>query len=175
MRNTGRELSFTLRSRTSLPSTLDILGPILRQLNEAATSGKGHYLRRGLAAVSPPLVLLDTNALMMPFQFSLDLEDELVRLLGEYRAAVPSSVIRELEGLSSGHATARAALQFATRFPVIDVEGVGDEALLALAQAEEAAVLTNDRDLRRRLRKAHLPVIYLRERSRLEAVGLPLG
>ncbi|MCJ2531096.1 MAG: hypothetical protein LN413_02090 [Candidatus Thermoplasmatota archaeon] len=125
--------------------------------------------------MSQPLILLDTNALMMPFQFSLDLEDELIRLLGEYRAAVPSSVIRELEGLSSTHSTARAALQFATRFPVIDVEGVGDDALLSLAQAEGAAVLTNDRDLRRRLRKANLPVIYLRERSRLEAVGLPPG
>ncbi len=125
--------------------------------------------------MSPPLILLDTNALMMPFQFSLNLEDELVRLLGEHRAVVPSSVIRELERLSSTHSTAKAALQFAARFRVIDVEGVGDDALLALAQAEGAAVLTNDRDLRRRLRKANLPVIYLRGRSRLEAVGLPPG
>lgn len=112
---------------------------------------------------------------MMPFQFALDLEEELVRLLGEHRAAVPSSVIRELEGLSSGNSTAKAALRFATRFPVIGVEGAGDDALFALAQAEGAAVLTNDRDLRRRLREAHLPVIYLRERSRLEVQGLPPG
>lgn len=125
--------------------------------------------------MSPPLILLDANALMMPFQFALDLEEELVRLLGEHRAAVPSSVIRELEGLSSTQSTAKAALQFAARFPVIEVEGVGDDALFSLAQAERAAVLTNDRDLRRRLREAELPVIYLRERSRLEAVGFPPG
>jgi rRNA-processing protein FCF1 len=125
--------------------------------------------------VPPILILLDTNALMMPFQFSLDLEDELVRLLGEHRAAVPSSVIRELEGLGPSNPTAKAALQFASRFPVMDVEGEGDDAVLALARAEGAAVLTNDRDLRRRLRGADLPVIFLRERSRLDAVGLPPG
>lgn len=125
--------------------------------------------------MSPPLILLDTNALMMPFQFSLDLEDELRRLFGEYRVAVPSSVIRELEGLSPANSAAKAALKFATRFPMIEVEGTGDEALLALAKGEKAAVLTNDRGLRRRLREVDLPVIYLRERSRLEAVGLPPG
>ncbi|MFQ5920159.1 MAG: PIN domain-containing protein [Thermoplasmata archaeon] len=123
----------------------------------------------------PPLVLLDANALMMPFQFALDLEDELVRLLGEYRAAVPTSVVRELEDLAPSNSTAKAALQLASRFPVMAVEGEGDDALLALARAEGAAVLTNDRALRRRLREADLPVIYLRERSRLEAVGLPPG
>ena len=125
--------------------------------------------------MSPLLILLDANALMMPFQFALDLEQELVRLLGAYRAAVPSSVIRELEDLSSGNPKARAALRFAARFPAIKAEGVGDDALFALALAEGAAVLTNDRDLRRRLRAAKLPVIYLRERSRLEALGLPPG
>ncbi|MFQ5552139.1 MAG: PIN domain-containing protein [Thermoplasmata archaeon] len=125
--------------------------------------------------MSSPLVLLDANALMMPFQFSLDLEDELTRLLGDYRVAVPRSVIHELEGLSPTNATAKAALKFATRFPVIEVEGVGDAVLLALARAEGAAVLTNDRGLRTRLREEGLPVIYLRERSRLEGIGFPAG
>jgi rRNA-processing protein FCF1 len=125
--------------------------------------------------VSPPLILLDANALMMPFQFSLDLEGELTGLLGEYDLAVPSSVLRELEGLSPANPTARAALKFAARFRVIEVDGTGDEALLELAQAQGAGVLTNDRALRQRLRKAGLPVIYLRERSRLEAVGFLSG
>ena len=123
----------------------------------------------------PPLILLDANALMMPFQFALDLEQELVRLLGAYRAAVPTSVLRELEDLSSGNPKAKAALRFAARFPAMEVEGIGDDAVFALALAEGAAVLTNDRELRRRLRAAKLPVIYLRERSRLEALGLPPG
>ena len=123
----------------------------------------------------PILVLLDANALMMPFQFTLDLEDELVRLLGDYRAAVPSSVVHELEGLASSNPAAKAALQLASRFPVMKVAGRGDDAVLDLARSEGAAVVTNDRNLRRRLREVNLPVIYLRERSRLEAVGLPPG
>lgn len=125
--------------------------------------------------MTSPLILLDTNALLMPFQFSLDLEGELRRLLGDYRAAVPSSVLHELLRLAKTNSRARAALKFAARFRVIEVEGAGDEAILSLARAEGAAVLTNDRDLRRRLREAGLPVIYLRERARLEAVGLPPG
>lgn len=122
-----------------------------------------------------PLVLLDANALMMPFQFSLDLEEELVRLLGTPEIRVPTSVLRELDRLSGGSSEARAARSLADRFPALPVEGKGDDALLAAAKAHEAVVVTNDRRLRARLREWGLPVIYLRERSRLEGEGLPLG
>ncbi|MDX1534422.1 MAG: twitching motility protein PilT [Thermoplasmata archaeon] len=125
--------------------------------------------------MAPPVVLLDANALMMPFQFPIDLEGELVRLFGQVTAKVPSSVLRELERLAPANATAKAALRFAARFPVLEVEGEGDDALLALARTEGAAVLTNDKALRRRVREAGLPVVFLRERSRLEAVGRPPG
>ena len=121
------------------------------------------------------MVLLDANALMMPFQFPIDLEGELVRLFGQVTAKVPSSVLRELERLAPANATAKAARRFAARFPVLEVEGEGDDALLALARTEGAAVLTNDKALRRRVREAGLPVVFLRERSRLEAVGRPPG
>ncbi|MCJ2520329.1 MAG: twitching motility protein PilT [Candidatus Thermoplasmatota archaeon] len=120
------------------------------------------------------LVLLDANALMIPFQFSVDLEGELARLLGEYEAVVPSSVLKELEGLSKSGGKAKAALRLAKRYRSLHVQGAGDDALLAAARKRSAAVLTNDRDLRRRLREADLPVIFLRGRSRLEAEGIPL-
>lgn len=133
-----------------------------------------------MAPPSPPLVarvpvLLDANALMMPFQFSLDLEGELRRLLGDPEIRVPSSVLAELERLGRTRGEARAALRLASRYPVIEVEGRGDEALLEAAQEHDAVVVTNDRGLRRRLRSANVPVIYLREKSRLAGEGLPLG
>ena len=35
-------------------------------------------------------VVLDANALMMPFEYKINLDLELLRLLGEYEAYVPS-------------------------------------------------------------------------------------
>lgn len=120
-------------------------------------------------------VLLDANALLMPFQFSLDLEGELRRLLGTPRILVPSSVLEELDRLAATKRVARAARLLAERFEVVDVPGRGDDALVEAARARGAVVVTNDRRLRRRLREAGLPVIYLRERSRLEGEGLPVA
>lgn len=128
-----------------------------------------------LPCVAPVPVLLDANALMMPFQFSVDLEDELRRLLGNPDVRVPSSALRELERLAQTQSQARAALRLAARYPVIEVEGRGDEAILAAARERGAVVVTNDRELRKRLRSADVPVIYLREKSRLAGEGLPLG
>lgn len=120
------------------------------------------------------VVLLDANALMMPFQFSIDLEGELTRLLGVYDLIIPSSVLEEIKGLSGTDRRARAALDLASRYSVIEVEGRGDDAIIAAAQPAKAAVVTNDRGLRRRLKEAGLPVIYMRGKARLEAEGLPI-
>ncbi len=118
------------------------------------------------------IVLLDTNALLMPFQFSIDLEGELKRLLGEHEVLVPSSSLEELRRLSKTSRKARAALQLTDRFRTVEVKGRGDDALLEAAKEREAIVLTNDRKLRRRLREAGLPVVFLRGRGKLEAHGI---
>ncbi|MDF2956371.1 MAG: rRNA-processing protein FCF1 [Candidatus Alkanophagales archaeon MCA70_species_2] len=46
-----------------------------------------------------------------------------------------------------------------------------DEALIRLAKQRGAAVLTNDSKLRRKLLKEGVPVVYLREKSKLEERG----
>ena len=46
------------------------------------------------------IVILDTNALMMLFEFSIDLESELNRLLGANSIFVPTTVLDELKFLS---------------------------------------------------------------------------
>ncbi len=122
--------------------------------------------------VDTVLVLLDANALLMPFQFSIELEEELTRLLGAYEIAVPSSVVAELESLVWSDRRAKAALDLASRYPVMETEGSGDAAILAVAKRTQAAVLTNDRVLRKQLREAGLPVIYLRGKTKLEAEGI---
>ena len=54
-------------------------------------------------------VLLDTNALMMPSQFRIDLFEELRDLLGSYEPVVLTDVVNELKRLSGGHGKDAAA------------------------------------------------------------------
>lgn len=55
-------------------------------------------------------VVLDTNALLMPYQFDINIEKELNRLLGVCRIIVPRSVVEEVEKLAEkGGETGRAA------------------------------------------------------------------
>ena len=45
-------------------------------------------------------VILDSSAVMMLFEFSIDLEDELTRLLGGYHVILPRPIVDELRFLS---------------------------------------------------------------------------
>src|SRR5207247_5187201 len=56
-------------------------------------------------------VVLDANALLLPFQFRVNLEAELRRLLGEHEILVPSAVLDELKGLARSLREARSALK----------------------------------------------------------------
>ena len=116
------------------------------------------------------IVILDSNALFIPFKFGVDLEKELSRLLGSCRIVVPSSVIKELKNLADHDA--KAPLALAQRYETIQNEGNGDDAILKMAKKMNGIVVTNDKDLKKRLRGEKLPVIYLRGKNRLEMVGL---
>ena len=132
----------------------------------------GRYSERGagMTGSGRPIVLLDANALMMPFQFSINLDAELQRALPGCEPVVPSTVLGELESLaaSGGPREARAALELARRYRVVEAEGRGDRTLLSAAKRLGAAILTNDASLRRRAREMGLRVVYMRGRSHLE-------
>lgn len=120
-------------------------------------------------------VLLDTNALMMPVQFRIDIFDELRSLLGGYEPLVLRDVVHELEGLARGSgndaAAARAGLMFAGRCTIVEDRSAApsvDERVAAYAAAEECMVVTNDRRLRDTLLAAGVPVIALRNQKKLE-------
>ena len=120
----------------------------------------------------PRLVLLDSNALMMPFQFRVNLEAELNRLLGNPDIAVPGPVVAELTILADRDRHARAALRLAHRYRTIDAPGSADDTLLDLALAHRAVVVTNDQPLLERLRTSGVPRIFLRSRNHLVGEGL---
>lgn len=119
-------------------------------------------------------VVLDTNALMMPYQYGINIEKELTRLLGICRIIVPRTVVEEIEKLSEQEGkTGRAAklgLSIIKKrgFRLVETENVGDDGVLETAIKMDAAILTNDKELKNKARELSLPVIYLRGGTRLE-------
>jgi rRNA-processing protein FCF1 len=111
-------------------------------------------------------VILDTNVLLMHMEYRINLEDELTRLLGAYEILIPSAVIWELRGISNEYS--KLALKFIEKYRIIDSVKKGDEAILSLALHLNAVVVTNDRELRAKLKEHDLKVIYIRQRSYLE-------
>jgi rRNA-processing protein FCF1 len=108
----------------------------------------------------PKSIVLDANALLMPFQFKINLDKELKRLFGEVPVFVPSSVLGELGNALDK--SAKAALALARKYHIAETEYSGDDAVMDVAMRHEAAVVTNDRELIRRLRAKRIPIIRLR-------------
>jgi rRNA-processing protein FCF1 len=126
-------------------------------------------------------VILDSNALFVPLEFKMDIFEELRRLLNrnvEY--VLLSPVKHELEVLAAGdEPKTRRQASFALRLaekcrlvPVEDRKEQTDDAIVRIAKTWNTPVFTNDRVLKRRLRDISVPVIYLRQKSRLDIDGL---
>lgn len=127
-------------------------------------------------------VILDTNFLFIPIQFSVDIFEELERVVGgSIQCVVPSAVVRELMLISedskpSFKREVDFAISLIKRCEQVDTaprpgETV-DEVIVRLAEEWGCLVATNDSDLRKLLRKKGVPVVYLRQRSHLEVDGI---
>ena len=116
--------------------------------------------------------ILDANALRMPFQFRVNLDTELKRLLGECEIVVPEPVLGELEIQAGEDRRAKAALRLAGKYRPVPAQGRGDDAVIEVAKATGGVVVTNDAALLDRLRKLRIPRITLRSRNHLVLEGL---
>jgi len=118
-------------------------------------------------------VILDSSAIMMLFEFSIDLEDELTRLLGVYHIIVPSPIVKELEFLSKNGTgnkkmKAKASLKLIENYDIVDaVDKSGDDSVIELARKTKGIVVTNDKGLRNRLKEISISVIFLRAKKKL--------
>lgn len=121
------------------------------------------------------LVLLDTNAVLLPFRERFPLERELGALAPGAEVAVPVAVLAELHHLSErGEPSAIPALEWARRHRSIESPARGDAALEELGLRLRTAVVTSDRGLIARLRRAGVPVLRPRGARRLVWVA-PAG
>ncbi len=118
-------------------------------------------------------VILDSSALLMVFEFSVDLEQELSRLLEGHHCVVPSAVAKELHflaehGTSPKKRKAVASLKLLKRYDTIKTTSLkADDAVIEAAKKTDGVVLTNDTELRKRLQHDSIPIVFLRGKKKL--------
>lgn len=135
-------------------------------------------------AVKGKIVLLDTNFLLIPAQFGVDVFAELQRLCDfNYEVAVLAATVDELQGII-GNKAASAKDRRAAKLglQLLKAKGVSvvkpdrkvfksaDKAILDFAMQGKGSVVvaTQDRLLREKLRSAGVAVVVLREKQYLK-------
>ena len=128
----------------------------------------------------PIKVIVDSNFLLAPAQLQIDIFEGVSELLGrKIEFVIPSPVYDELKSLSKRgekmRMEASLALKLAEKCKIIDVklrenENV-DDLIVRLAIEWNCPVATNDRELKRKLRKRGIPIIFVREMKRIQLEG----
>jgi hypothetical protein len=125
-------------------------------------------------------IILDSNAFFVPLQFKIDIVEELKTLLNmRHELVLLSPVKQELERLvNEGSPQTRKnavyALKLAEKCELVnaeDDETPVDDVIMEAARKGDCAVFTNDKQLRKKLRDINVPVIYVRQKSRLNLDG----
>jgi len=130
----------------------------------------------------PLKIILDSNALFTPLELKIDIFEELRRLLNrniEYILITPVKVELEMLANKSQYKLrqqANFALKLSEKCKTVTVtvsdKCTTDDAIVEIARKWKSPVFTNDSELRKRLRDISLPVIYVRQKSRIEIDGL---
>lgn len=123
-------------------------------------------------------VVIDTNFFMVPFQFNVDIIDELEKALPSYKLTTPIFVINELKGLKRNNKgkirlNADLALKLANSSN-IEIKDISlennetvDDALLRVSEV----LATNDIELKKRAKKKGITVAYLRQKKYIAIDG----
>ena len=137
-----------------------------------------------MPARKPVKVILDSSFLFVPSQFHLDIFEELAELLNRtFEPIVLSPTHEELQRIADGSSAklrkqAVFALRLAQKCRQVEAvrgdEESHDDMIIRVALETASYVATNDRALRKRLRSKSVPVIYLRQKSRLALDGISL-
>ena len=128
------------------------------------------------------VVYLDTSFLMLSAKFHIDIISESERLLQHtVTFVVPAAVAGELKALShdggrSGR-DARVALRLIDerKIRIVASDQGADDTLAKASQLQKVIVATADNQLRKKIRATKKPVIFFREKAKLELEGIEAG
>jgi rRNA-processing protein FCF1 len=114
-------------------------------------------------------ILLDTNFLTAPFQFSFDLFEELERLYPHCDVYTLDDAVQEAKSIKSGkYGDLVEQLIEKKDIKVLETEGEGEVDDLIVEVSDEFVVGTNDKELKERLLERSRPVIIIRTGDHLE-------
>jgi len=125
-------------------------------------------------------ILLDTNFLMIPYTENIEIFQEIERLVPEkYELFTLTGVVEELKRIERDKGSkgrdkiaSRIALQLIEKknIKVIESHGRVDRFIIDFAQRNKKDVIicTNDKRLRKKLKKLNVSTICMRGRNRLE-------
>jgi rRNA-processing protein FCF1 len=120
-------------------------------------------------------LVLDTNFLLIPFQFKVDIFTELDYIMEEpYQLVTSTQVMGELKKISNKRGKTGAAGKFALKLvgakkniKMIESEKSVDDWVLEYSKEKKAIAATNDIKLKKRLKKFGIKVIGLRTKTKL--------
>ncbi|MCO6041378.1 PIN domain-containing protein [Thermococcus alcaliphilus] len=129
------------------------------------------------------IVIPDTNFLLIPGQFGVDIVGELHRILDvKFEILIPNVVLDELSVIErkvkgKDLIAVRMAKRLAEKFNIVEIGRFGekpiDQQILEFAlKTPNVIVCTNDKALKRKLRENGIPVVYLRQKKILELEGM---
>jgi hypothetical protein len=118
--------------------------------------------------------VLDTNFLMLAYQFKIDVLGGLRELLGEYKAVTCEGVVDELDRRCSGKGKESTAAKYALKLlklgkvEIMSNDGKVDDWIVSYCAMNSSVACTVDRELIGRLKKEGVKVVILRGKSRLQ-------
>ncbi len=122
------------------------------------------------------MVILDTNFLLIPYQFKIDIFSELSYLIEDaYDLIVPTGVNAEIEKIAKSkgrHALGgRLALKILAinkdKVKFVKSDGLVDDWNLKFANDKRAIICTNDKKLRLLSKKAKLRTITMKSKAKI--------
>jgi rRNA-processing protein FCF1 len=122
------------------------------------------------------LVVLDTNILLVPFQFKINILDELDYLVDvSHRFVVSSRTVEELKHIGKlvgkDGMAARLAIKMLDankeRIDIVKSDIEVDDWIVDYSKENRAIVVTNDSALRRRLKAAKVKVAAMKSKSKV--------
>jgi len=117
-------------------------------------------------------IILDTNFLVAPFQFSFDLFDELERLYPFPEVYTIKDAVQEAKSINQGEYK-DIIEQFldSQDIEILETTGEGTVDDLLVQISDEYIIATNDKELKERIKDRGNPVIIIRGKNHLEVVN----
>ena len=118
-------------------------------------------------------VIIDTNFLLIPFKFKVDIITEIERLVGKPDYIIISGTKSELAhieqtGNGEDKMAARFGFEVLKRIPYRELAGLSVDDAIVDMSGPETAVCTMDKELRDRLIKKGAKIIVMRQKNRLD-------